>query len=397
MTNVNFIKYLFFAGLLLLFLGCANEHSEKGSFGYDLDFLQKYQEVITLSENDGKSQLVVLPELQGRIMTSTSNGLQGNSYGWMHYDLIASGKFEEHINPFGGEDRFWMGPEGGQYSIFFKKGTEFTFDNWYTPKELDTEAFEVVNVSISEVSFHKKMNLKNYQDFEFTIDVHRKVILFDKSSIEQNLAMKLPPEIDYVGYQSENKIVNTGMQAWSKETGLLSVWILGMYNPSKSTTVIIPYKDSLSLNTAYFGDPPAGRLTTTDTHILFKGDGTARFKVGLPPHNILPFIGSYDAKKQILTVVHYSFHGDTTYVNSMWSHQEKPYAGDVVNSYNDGPLDNGQQLGPFYELESSSSTRELQPNEFIEHTHATYHFEGDFEALNAISKQLLLKDLSELN
>jgi hypothetical protein len=26
-----------------------------------------------------------------------------------------------HINVFGGEDRFWLGPEGGQFSIFFAK------------------------------------------------------------------------------------------------------------------------------------------------------------------------------------------------------------------------------------------------------------------------------------
>ena len=30
---------------------------------------------------------------------------------------------KEHVNVFGGEDRFWLGPEGGQYSIFFVKGT----------------------------------------------------------------------------------------------------------------------------------------------------------------------------------------------------------------------------------------------------------------------------------
>ena len=137
----RYLKLLFCAGMLFAY--GANLHSQ-GTFGHDLNFLKKHQEVITLQENNGKSQLLVLPELQGRVMTSTSNGLKGNSYGWMHYDLLASEKFEDHINAFGGEDRFWMGPEGGQYSIFFKKGTKFTFDNWFTPKELDTEPFDVV-------------------------------------------------------------------------------------------------------------------------------------------------------------------------------------------------------------------------------------------------------------
>ena len=166
--------------------------------------------------------------------------------------------------------------------------------------------------------------------------------------------------------------------------------------PSENTTVILPYKDSLALNTSYFGTIPPGRLTTTDKHVMFKGNGTARFKLGIPPSNVTPYIGSFDGDKQTLTIVKYSFKGDTTYVNSVWRDQENPYGGDVINSYNDGPLENGDQLGPFYELETSSSTKELQPNEAIKHIHKTYHFEGDFETLNNISKKLLKKDLNEL-
>jgi hypothetical protein len=28
---------------------------------------------------------------------------------------------------------------------------------------------------------------------------------------------------------------------------------------------------------------------------MYKGDGTARFKLGLPPQNVVPYVGSYDA------------------------------------------------------------------------------------------------------
>ena len=381
--------------LCLLLVAC-NSKEAKGSFGYDLEFLKKYQEVVTLTENNGKSQLIVLPQLQGRVITSTSNGLEGNSYGWMHYDLIASGKFEEHYNPFGGEDRFWIGPEGGQYAIFFKKGTDFTFDNWYTPKALDTESFDVVKKSATEVSFQKKMHLINYQNFEFDIEVNRTVSIFSKETVENELKIQIPTKVHFVGYQSHNEIINTGNLAWTKENGLLSIWILGMFMPSENTTVILPYKNELALNTSYFGTIPPEKLTITDKHVLYNGDGAYRFKLGLPPQNSTQYIGSYDADKKMLTIVAYTFENDTTYVNSVWRTQENPYGGDVVNSYNDGPLENGDQLGPFYELETSSSAKELKPNEAIKHIHKTYHFEGELKDLNDISKKLLNKDLNEL-
>lgn len=390
MTNRKFISLVIF----IMLIGCSVDHP-KGTFGYDLKFLEAHQQIITLEENAGKSQIILIPEYQGRVMTSTATGLRGNSYGWINYELISSGKLEEHINVFGGEDRYWMGPEGGQYAIFFKKGSDFTFNNWFTPKEIDTESFEVTDRSDRHVAFSKKMQLTNYQDFVFDIRVNREISILGKRQIEEDLNLSLG-KVDFVAYQSDNELINTGERAWSKESGLLSIWILGMFNPSPLTTVIIPYKDSLELNTSYFGEIPPERLTKTDDHVMFKGDGTLRFKLGLPPQNIVPIIGSFDADLGVLTIVTYTYEGDTTYVNSLWKYQDNPYAGDVVNSYNDGPLENGDQLGPFYELESSSSTRELKPGEMIKHVHKTYHFEGAFDALDAISIKILGKSLKEL-
>ena len=45
-----------------------------------------------------------------------------------------------------------------------------------------------------------------------------------------------------VGYETDNQIKNVGDAAWTPETGLLSIWMLGMYNPSPETTVVIPFK-----------------------------------------------------------------------------------------------------------------------------------------------------------
>lgn len=375
--------------------GCANTNNE-GTFGYDLNFLKQHQQTIVLKANQGQSQVVVVPEYQGRVMTSTADGLNGKSYGWLNYELISDNQLVPKINAFGGEDRFWLGPEGGQYSIFFKPGDDFTVENWQTPASIDSEPFELVNASQTQAEFTKHIKLTNYQNYPFDIRVKRKIAILNKSDIEQNLALKLSNQVKFVGFQSENTLTNTSEQAWSKQSGLLSIWILGMFTPSDSTTVIIPYKNKLKLNSDYFGDVPADKLKTTRNHVLFKGDGKHRAKIGLPAENALPFFGSYDAKNQILTLVEYSMSNNTAYVNSLWKHQQKPYGGDVINSYNDGPFADGSQLGPFYELESSSATKALKPNESITHIHKTYHFEGEFKQLNLIAKQLLNADLNQI-
>ena len=53
-----------------------------------------------------------------------------------------------------------------------------------------------------------------------------------------------------MAYDSDNRITNAGQDAWKKETGLFSVWILGMFNPSPSTTVVVPIKAGPKSNSA---------------------------------------------------------------------------------------------------------------------------------------------------
>ena len=99
------------------------------------------------------AKVAVAPAWQGRVMTSTAGAMPGLSFGWINRELIASGKLLPHMNPFGGEDRFWMGPEGGQFSIFFAKGAKFEFADWFTPALFDTLPFKVVRQSKDKAVF----------------------------------------------------------------------------------------------------------------------------------------------------------------------------------------------------------------------------------------------------
>lgn len=389
------LKYLLPLFFLIACNTTTNKDNEmqKGTFGYDLEFLRKHHKDLVLLEK-GDAQLIVVPAYQGRIMTSTAEGNAGASFGWLNHELIASGKFTEHFSAFGGEERFWLGPEGGQFSIYFKKGVDFKFENWFVPKELDTEAFDLVASDKTSAQFEKQMHLENFSGTSFDLKVNRKISLLDDSAI-QVLLGNLPTGVKAVGFQSDNMVTNTGMAEWNKSSGMLSIWILSMLNAGDKTTIAIPYKqgDTASLGKIvtddYFGKVPAERLKVGDGLILFKADGNQRSKIGISPSRGIPMAASYDAANNVLTIAQFSLpEGKTDYVNSLWEQQQYPFAGDAVNAYNDGLIE-GKQMGKFYELESSSPAAALAPGQSLSHFHRTIHLKGTKANLNTIAQHLL--------
>ena len=403
---MRYVKLLIVLIFIATFAGCVEKKTEmaKKTFGDDLAFLKKHTDVVILSDTSGNSQVAVLPTLQGRVMTSTAEGMDGLSFGWINRELIASGKIAEHINVYGGEDRFWIGPEGGQFSVFFKKGVQFDLEHWFTPAPIDTEPFELVSKSKSLALLKKDMQLENYSGTIFNLRVDREIRVLERSEALDALGITPAKAVKIVAFESNNTMTNTGTKAWEKETGLLSIWILGMFNPSPATTVVVPFnvgtEDELgpTVNDAYFGKVPANRLVVKDGVLFFSGDGQYRSKIGLSPQRAKPIVGSYDAVNKVLTIVQYNKPQTAVdYVNSMWELQAEPYKGDVVNSYNDGPSEPGAKpLGPFYELETSSPAAALKPGGTISHIHRTYHLQGSEADLDTIAKATLGVTIAEI-
>ncbi|MBV6640860.1 MAG: hypothetical protein KI791_09080 [Cyclobacteriaceae bacterium] len=396
--------------IFILSIGCTNmsdtndtKSFEKGTFGYDHDFLKTHYKNLIVLKGEDSSMVLVSPEVQGRVMTSTARGMQGASYGWINYDLIKSGKFQPKMHAVGGEERIWLGPEGGQFAYYFDPGDAFDLDNWQVPKEIDTEPFDVVSKSAREAEFKKLMSLKNYSGNQFDLLMDRTIKLLTRDEQREYLGMELPASIQSVGIESKNVITNQGEDTWDEDYGMPSIWILSMMNPSPETVIFIPYKKGAEadlgpvVNDTYFGKISEDRLQVNDGMIYFKADGQQRGKIGVSPLRANPIAGSYDAKNQVLTIAMFSLpSGNTQYVNSMWEIQDDPFSGDAVNAYNDGPQDDGSMLGPFYEIESSSPAANLSTGQSLTHYHRTFHFEGDFDELNNLSKTLLGADLNEV-
>ena len=370
-------------------------------FQSDLAFLNQHTKIVVLADARGAAQVAVAPAYQGRVMTSTTGGSDSPSFGWLGHAAIASGTRQPHMNVFGGEDRFWLGPEGGQYSLYFKKGDPFDLDHWQVPEAFDWGSWDISSQSQTSIAFQKRMTLVNYSGATFAIDVERTVRLLDQAEISTLLGTTPGSNVAVVAYESSNTVTNAGRNAWTDASGLVSIWILGQMTPSDSTTIVVPFNASATgpiVNDAYFGKVPADRLVIKEPTIYFRGDGQYRSKIGLPATRALPLVGSYDAARQVLTLVQYTRPADATkYVNSMWEIQREPYRGDVVNSYNDGPPAPGKSpLGPFYELETSSPALSLRPGEHYTHVHRTFHFLGPDVDLDKLARATLKVRISEI-
>jgi hypothetical protein len=384
---------------------------EKGTFGYDAVFVSKFTETVTLKRGD--AQVLVAPAYQGRVMTSTAGGAGGASYGWLNYPVIekgvlkpeiAKGRLEEHIHVFGGEERFWLGPEGGQYALFFAPGADYTFDNWRTPPVLDTEPFTIVKATHTEATFAKAFALTNRNGTLLSGDIRRTVRLLDGAAAAGVFGITLGGAVKYVAYETDNALVNTGDKPWTPAEGLLSIWLLGMYKPTPNTTIVIPFMKGAEavlgqkLNDTYFGKVPPDQLAVKEDVLFFRGDGTRRGKIGISPQRSLGIAGSYDADSKTLNLVTYNRQpAPAGYVNSLWETQKEPYAGDVLNAYNDGSPGEGKPpLGPFYELETSSPAALLKPGGTLRHVMRTIHLQGPEAELNEIAKAKLGVSLSEI-
>ena len=380
--------------------------SHPGSFAGDLRFLQQKDSgllVLSLPENK-EAQVIVSPKYQAKVFTSTAAGLSGRSFGWVNYKAF-SGTVDPHMNAYGGENRIWLGPEGGKFSLFFRPGAKMDFAHWKTPSDFDTAPWKVVTAAAGTATLSRSMELENYAGTHLKLSVDRTVRILSAVEMTKETGMDFTDklsEVKAVAYTTENKLTNTGDKAWDEKTGMPCIWILDMFTPSPETVIVVPFKqtpvaDFDQVATAdYFGQIGPDRLKHDDHVLYLKADGKSRGKLGVRPAKAKQWIGSYGADTKVLTLLHFDLDSTARYLNQQWNTDKPPFIGEAVNAYNDGPLEDGSQMGPFYEMESVSPAAFLTPGASLLHRQSVYHFTGSPSALNAIAEKLLgvsLKDI----
>ncbi len=370
-------------------------------FQDDLDFLAQFVDVICLQNREGATSAIV-PQWQGRIVTSATSS-DSPGFGWINRKLIETQHEHPQANLYGGEDRAWIAPEGGQFSFYFPPGHPFRFEHWRCPALIDTLPFSLTEVNDHHVHCTGRSRVQNHSGHWFEMELHRTLILLEREEVASALGVSLNNSLRLVAHESRTTLANVGDLPWTHATGLPALWILGMFQPSDAAVMIVPFRPGPEqelgpvVTTDYFGPLDESRLRIDQRHhvILFRGDGKYRSKIGVAYPRARSRLGSWDPQRGVLTLVEFSLPTtDLGYTNNLWKWQEHPWRGDVVNAYNDGPQADAEPLGPFYELETLSPALALAPLEHYEHRHRTIHLVGDVEALRSIARQCLGVDLS---
>lgn len=310
--------------------------------------------------------------LQGRVMTSTVD-LSEPGLGFVNQPAIELRDLPAAFHNHGGVDRFWIGPEGSKFSLYFAPGLPFEAELWRVPEDLDIGPFEEVGLGQLE----RPMVMRNRIGSEFTMMVRRNIEVPKQEEVESVIGA-IPPGTLWTAFRTVNTVENTGENAWTREGGLPCIWIAGMFLPGDDAWSIIPFRTDREdpdggppVRGEYFGEEPLPekRLLLGEGFALFRTDADFRSKIGVLRNRARDVMGAYDPDTEVLTIVKFTpIDENAAYVDERWVLSGDPFYGDVVNSYNhSGPE-------PFFELESSSPALELAPGESHTHTSTTMQF-----------------------
>lgn len=375
---------------------------EKGTFGYDWKYLAAKDSLVVLTDEGENAQVIVSPGYQAKVFTSTVDGRSGMSLGYVNYRALEVEEADEHMNGYGGENRLWIGPEGGQYSVFFGPGAEQVYDNWHTPAAVDTEPWEVVSSDRRRVRLTKEMRVRNYRGTDLHLAIDREIRLLDPDDMRRILGVGPGGGVKAVAYTTRNSMGNLNDFAWTEQTGTVCMWMLDMYKVGPEALTIVPFIEGPEASlgkiatTDYFGEIPADRIRIEDGVLYLKTDGKYRSKLGMNAQRTKAVAANYNPAVKCLTVTTFDVDPGAVYLNQEWNPAKDPLVGDALNAYNDGPLEDGSIMGPFLEVESASPAAFLEPGQQQVHHHHVFHFVGEEEALEVVSQTVLGVSLSKI-
>ena len=395
MTSVRLLCSLL---LLLLPAGCVTLPGGAGGGDFDKTcaLVEKHAGAVVLSAADGGAKIAVSPRLQGTVVASVAV-TERYCCGWLNAKAVAAGSVAN--GDYGGEDRFRLAPEGGQFSLFYRKGDVFSAANRRVPPELDDEPFDVVSEAKDRIEFNRNLSLINYAGCRFSAGVSRSVRVLDAAELSSLPGIRIGPGVTVVAFESRNTLINSGASPWRRESGLPAIKIRASFKVSPQTVIVVPFikGDEKVLGPVINRKSPGvisdKRLKIGDGVLFFKADGLQEGGFGLARKRAGAVLGSYDEQHGVLTIIQFNKPSAARdYVNSELALQKNPYSGNVITVYDSGPRDDGA----FYRIETASPAARLGVGGSITHIHRTIHFYGSPQELDPLARKLLGVSIADI-
>ena len=376
-----------------------NDDAELWSFGQDLSFFSQYG-VETLILSQGDSVVAVSPALQARVMTSSYGGSKGPSLGWINRVQLAFKKLDARKVQIGGEDRFWVGPQGGDFSIFFEDGALRSEENWKIPAFMSSEPWSLVGRNSHRAKFEKTAEFENAKGTKFRIKAEREISVLNRKHVSDVLGIEIPESVDMVAFQSFNKLTNLGEKPWTPDGGMLNISVQSCFNANRKTCAFVPYRpgDPSELGDIvrdnFFQTSGAGNsdggLTVDPSFIKYRTDGKSLGAIGISALRSEGIALGFDEANSLLTVIIYIKPADRrAYLPSSWRRASGAFDGDAISVFNNGPAAGSNAPGAaYYEISTYSPALSLDAGKSQFHLQRTFHFHGSEYDLGLISYKL---------
>ena len=349
----EFPNRLFFA-IIGLWIACVFRAM---SYHDALNYLAQKTLVIELYDQLG-GRVAVCPEWNGRVLTSTNGGLEGDSFGYLNVQAIDTGRFED----FGGEDRWTLSPLIYSFSI------ESLKEN----KTVLQRTFRMADANGTPIEFHllRSISLLNRQKI--------KTLFGDAvaTSLEQN-------DVSVVGFRSENTVS-------SQERACVASRLRGMFNASPNRVVLFSapsdqfVTQQFPMDIDYLGSAPHGRIRHIQQTLLVRADGRGQCQITVPFPASPPVFGAVELRFGTLTLWTFDLPNDSE--------------DDTIRIYNSGHSHKEElDWSAYYEINCFSAAQELLPENSLTYFQSILHLNAENDVLDNLAQQIFGVSLEEIS
>ena len=323
-----------------------------------LNYLVHKTSVIELYDQLG-GRVAVCPEWNGRVMTSTCGGLEGESFGYINVQAIDTDNYDD----FGGEDQWTLSP------LIYSYGIESIKANLVILRR----ALRMADANGTSVELSLTRSI-------FLLSRHRAGAIFGDAVAE---ALERS-DVSNVGFYTEDT-VQTQTRAY------IAGRQRGMFNASPHTAVIVPTPpisftpEPFSVDIDYLGGAPHGRIRYLSKTLLIRADGQRRCQVTMPYATAPPFFGAIERRLGTLT---------------LWTFDlpDAPGENDMIRIYNPGRLRGGElDLATYYEMNCFAAARELVPEDSLTSCQCTLHINAENAVLDGLIRQIFGVSLGDVS